>query len=647
MSFVADTLRLERPETILTVPLPNRVQYYPSPSDWRDEILYFLLPDRFSDGEEGGRQLYDRTSPAAFRPNGFRWDQWRSSGGDRFQGGTLQGITSKLDYIKDLGVTTVWVGPVFKQRTHLDTYHGYAIQDFLNVDSRFGTREDLINLVKEAHLRNLRVILDIIFNHSGHNWNYQNNNAEPNFLQWPNYHQFGNWIAADGSKLNGPLGVDDGVWPVELQVEHAYTRAGIGSLNDNDIDNPIAESKRSDFPGSFRDFNFDGNNTLGELARCYKYWIALTDCDGFRIDTLKHVSQESAAIFCNTIREYTSSLGKTNFLLVGEVAGGDSNARRYLEVIGSNLSATLDIGESRPILHEVAKGQIEPRIYFELIKNWLPELGSHRNSSSRHVTILDDHDHVFGKKTRFSTDSPILHQAIVGTAIQLFSLGIPCIYYGTEQAFSGPEKTERDQWLPDFGTDLDQSLKKDRYLRETMFGAHHPRASGNAGVLGQRDTSLPGFGAFGSVGAHFFDKDFEVYRRIAALAEVRARLPVMRYGRLYQRQISNFSAPFDWAKAGELISWSRLLDEEECLCVINGNPTSFRGGDIVVDSSLNSGNTSFFEVLLNTKEIVTGDSYQGTHPKGEQLPVQWRNGTAYISIRNLTPGEVIVLNNHP
>ena len=71
---------------------------------------------------------------------------------------------------------------------------------------------------------------------------------------------------------------------------------------------------------------------LDLLAGCYKYWIALTDCDGFRIDTLKHVTFEQARNFCGTIKEFAANLGKQNFFLVGEVAGGDFAADRYLDV---------------------------------------------------------------------------------------------------------------------------------------------------------------------------------------------------------------------------------------------------------------------------------------------------------------------------
>src|SRR5690242_8366776 len=115
--------------------------YLASPVDWRNEILYFLLVDRFSDGLEAERPLLDRRELASARPaaaNGepWRWDRWAESGAERWQGGTLHGVLSKLPYLKALGVTTLWLSPVFKQRGHENSYHGYGVQDFLDVDPR-------------------------------------------------------------------------------------------------------------------------------------------------------------------------------------------------------------------------------------------------------------------------------------------------------------------------------------------------------------------------------------------------------------------------------------------------------------------------------------------------------------------------------
>jgi hypothetical protein len=137
---------------------------------------------------------------------------------------------------------------------------------------------------------------------------------------------------------------------------------------------------------------------------------------------------------------------------------------------------------------------------------------------------------------------------------------------------------------------------------------------------------------------------------------VRRLYPSLRYGRQYQREISNFGAKFTLPGAGELIAWSRVLDDEEALCIVNGHGVAPRGGDVVVDSILNSasaagnpwdGGAPFLEVVANTAEAAAGGVYRGTHPVGERLPVLQRNGTACVEIRDVSPSEVLVLINRP
>ena len=620
--------------------------YYPSPVDWASEVLYFLLPDRFSDGQDQNRPLFDRSqAPSAARPNEFRWDEWAKSGGDRWQGGTLQGIKSRLDYLADLGITAVWIGPIFKQRRHSNEYHGYGVQDFLEVDPHFGKRQDLVDLVIAAHDRKIRVILDVIFNHSGHNWDYKDSDKDPAYKPWPGFYEKGPWLDAQGHQTAASEDLPDneeetGVWPKELQPDRCYTRAGKGSLSGEDLSDDHAEFRRTDFDGSFRDFNLDDKETLNALARCYAYWIALTDIDGMRIDTLKHVPQEEARNFCGAIKEFATTLGKADFFLVGEVGGQDDNAHKYLDSLELNLNATLDIGGSRTALTSVAKGLAKPADYFDIIGVWTPILGSHRNSAHRHVKVIDDHDHVFGKKLRFSTNAASERQVAAALGIQLLTLGIPCIYYGTEQAFAGPEKAEQ-QWLPGFGG-------SDRYLREAMFGPEHPRQSGADGLkpgAAGIDETLPGFGAFGTVGQHFFDQQFHVYQRAKELIRIRQTSPTLRYGRQYVRSIRNFKQPFVEAQGGELIAWSRILYEEELLCVVNSHGTDDRGADVIVDKNLNSAAGCFFEVIANTAQVAAGSGYSGTHKVGERLPVLVEGDTAYVEIRNIPASETIVLRN--
>jgi glycosidase len=645
MSFTDTQLGQNRPASVRDIDLPRRERYHPSPADWRDETLYFLLPDRFSDGQEQSRALLDRrdlTSARPTLPNGeaWRWDRWAQSGAARWQGGTLAGIRSKLGYLKKLGVTTLWIGPVFKQRGHLDSYHGYGIQDFLDVDPRFGDRRDLAELIADAHAAGLRIILDIIFNHSGPNWLYPPETPGGPFM--PRYtggrYPFGSWRGDEGQPVAQIQSGEDGVWPIELADAESYTRAGTGDLGVGDLDDPQAEHKRSDF-FDLRDFRLERARTLNDLSRCYKYWIALTDCDGFRMDTLKHVSFEEARNFCGSIKEFAANLGKSDFFLVGEVAGGDYNQDRYLDVVGMNLNAALDIGEMRLALNGVAKGLVAPGRYFEGFDPGRAVMGSHRNLGRRHVSILDDHDHVFGEKLRFSSEAASEHQVAAGVVLQLFTLGIPCVYYGTEQALAGPETSER-KWLPEWG-------RSDRYLREAMFGPAHPRKPGRDGLESPDglDNSLPGFGPFGTAGQHCFDETNPVYLRIAAACEVRKRYPALRYGRQYLRPIAEIaSEQFNDAGAGQIVAWSRVLDDEEALCVVNASGLDERGARVLVDADLNPPGSEM-TVVLSTAQTA---GISGSHQVGETVQVERAaDGKAYVEIHRLLPSEAIVLSSHP
>jgi len=635
--FAEQMLKKPRPERVREIALPRRADSFASPVDWQDEVLYFLFVDRFSDGAEHQRPLLDRRRIRAARGEGWSWAAWADSGANRWQGGNLRGVISKLDYLGRLGVTALWLSPVFKQRGYENSYHGYAIQDFLEIDPHFGDRADLVELVRQAHERGIRVLLDVVFQHSGTNWLYPP--ETPGGPYEPVYttgrHPFGAWRGEDGLPIDAIRTPEDGVWPAELQDPERYTRAGFGDLAAGDINEPGAEHKRSDFY-SLRDFNLDAPRLLDDLARCFKYWIALTDVDGFRLDTLKHVSLEQARAFCSTLKEFAANLGKHNFFLVGEVAGGDFTEDRYLDVLQAELNAALDIGEARLALGNVAKGLAHPDAYFDGFDPGHAIMGSHRHLGTRHVSICDDHDHVFGPKVRFSCDAASEHQVVAAVALQLFTLGVPCIYYGTEQALAGPEPSERP-WIPEWG-------HADRYLREAMFGPIHPRASGRASLRSDSmDTALPGFGPFGTAGRHCFDLGHPVFQRIQAMLAARAALPVLRHGRQYRRPFSIMGAPFATSGAGEILAWSRILDDEEALCVINTHGQQFRGGDVLVDASMNDPDASF-RVIVNTAQTIDA-GYSGTHAVGSTISTRTRDGTRFLEIRDLPPSEVLVLIN--
>ena len=629
-------IEIDAPRSLANANLRPRGPVHPSPADWRDQILYFLLPDRFSDGQESARPSFDRAQPNEHRASDRR--AWMQAG-RVFQGGTLGGIRSKLPYLRGLGVTALWIGPVWKQRRDLQTYHGYGIQDFLDIDPRFGTRQDLRDLVDAAHAHGMFVILDVIYNHSGNNWFYENAGVPSETMPYrfdPPY-PLSRWRSAAGQPISAEnIGSrDDAVWPIEFQDPEFYTRAGqIGRWDPESWENPLDprnEFRRGDF-FSLKDlrvqegqpFVFDprASAALGALVKTYQYWIALTDCDGFRVDTVKHVSFEASRNFCGAVHEYAESIGKENFLVLGEVTGGAGMARSYLDIFGRNLDAALDLGQPMDILSATAKGLGDPGTFFAQFGGH-DDLGTHRELGRYHVSMIDDHDLISrDPKARFSAangGASRYLQVAHAVGLQLTTLGIPCIYYGTEQAFDGSE-ADHDLAIEGLGSD-GKIPERDRYLREAMFGGT--------------------FGAFRTSGCHFFDPDHPTYLRIAALARIVTRRDgvgmTLRRGRQYPREV-NFGQGYLPPRQGELVAWSRLLFDQEVVTALNTHGAAGRGGLVTVDRQLHAPGSRFF-VLYRSDWT---DAQLRALPTDETVDVIDDGGRSAIHI-DLAPAGMMVL----
>ena len=206
------------PQDLSDLDLTPRGAVFPSPLLWRNHIFYQILPDRFSDGREQERPLFDRHNPLQHRvQNKAAWMR----AGLSFTGGTLRGVISKLDYLQGLGVTGLWLNPAFKQRQDLATYHGYAIQNFLDIDPRFGTRQDLRDLVDAAHARGMVVLLDIVIDHTGNNWYYgpdlTGRNEESLPYRYDPPYSVAGWRSGDGHCVAAIDTAEDGCWPKEFQ----------------------------------------------------------------------------------------------------------------------------------------------------------------------------------------------------------------------------------------------------------------------------------------------------------------------------------------------------------------------------------------------------------------------------------------------
>ena len=362
--------------------------FHPSPGAWEDQVLYFLLVDRFSDGNEKGvLDNAGKPSETGKTPLFYPADEnnavdtlakaakWRDAG-NTWVGGNLKGLTAKLGYLKRLGVTAVWVSPVFKQAPWDKTsYHGYGIQNFLDIDPHFGTPDDLRDMVKTAHDLGIYVVLDIIVNHAADVFAYAPDRYETRDQNGKKYHDV-RWdncpyeVKGFRDKSGrptlpfGPLDAtpefaawpDAGIWPRELQTPDAWTRKG--EMRNWDA---FPEYEEGDF-FAYKDVHLgEGENgfvpseALRALTDCYKYWTAFADLDGFRLDTVKHMGRGAVTFFAREIHDFALSLGKNNFYLIGEIAGGRVSAWQTMKDTG--LDAALALDELPTLFRNVVTGR--------------------------------------------------------------------------------------------------------------------------------------------------------------------------------------------------------------------------------------------------------------------------------------------------
>jgi len=548
--------------------------FFPSPPAWEDEVLYFLLLDRFSDDNENrykdidGQLVITGTTPLfqdADNGNAVQNEtdakNWRNAGA-RFVGGTLKGLESKIGYLSRLGITTIWISPVFQQVPSSQTYHGYGIQYYLNVEPRFGSRDDLVSLVNIAHSHGIRVILDIILNHAGDVFSYRPEELRCDIIKDGQVVRKEACWQADGTvygvqgfrneagepelpfePVDASLFPDSAIWPAEFQDPETFTRKG--RIRNFDYD---PEFREGDFV-SLKDIrlgegpvdDYRPSAALMHLCEAFKFWIAFADIDGFRVDTVKHMDDGASRLFTSVIHEFAETIGKENFYLIAEITGGREAAFHTLETVG--MDAALGINDIPDKVEYLVKGFRDPRNYFDLFRNSrLVKKESHVWFRDRIVTTFDDHDQVRkgNNKSRFAnSESPqqegSQRSALAVLALLTTTMGIPCIYYGSEQQFDG-------------------NGDNDRYIREAMFGG--------------------AFGAFRSRNRHFFNENGFVYQELAKILRIRKSNIVIRRGRQFLRQISGDGQNFGFPRMigdeiRSIVSWSRIFSDREVLLAIN------------------------------------------------------------------------------
>jgi glycosidase len=428
-------------------------------------------------------------------------------------------------------------------------------------------------MVQAAHRHGIYVILDIILNHSGDVFAYAPDRhwtEDPGSGHWyldPRW-DGGTYPVTGYRDASGqptlPFGEIDlaahpqawphgAIWPGELQDPDTFTERG--RISNWDHDPEFLEGDFYDLKdihlGSGTVDNFETSRALVALSQVYKFWIAYADIDGFRVDTVKHMDPGATRFFTSVIHEFAQKIGKENFYLIGEITGGRSRAFTTLETTG--LDAALGIDDIPDRLEYLVKGYRDPAEYFDLFRNsMLVQKESHIWFRNKVVTLYDDHDQVRkgGHKARFCAGDPAYRRlALNALALNATTLGIPCIYYGSEQGFDG----EGDS---------------DRFIRESMFGGE--------------------FGAFRSRDRHFFDEEHPLYVELGKILALRREKIALRRGRQYLRQISGDGQSFGLPDMLEgrmlsIVPWSRIFDDQHILAAINTDPDGPRTAWVSLD----------------------------------------------------------------
>lgn len=367
------------------------------------DVMYLLMPDRFSNGNPKNDDMPNMLEKAN------RQDPLGRHGGD------IEGINNHLDYFNDLGVTALWLNPVLENNMPERSYHGYAVTDLYKVDARFGSNEDYIKLVKDAHSKGIKIIMDMIFNHVGTGYYWKDDLPMQNWYnQWPEFTR---------SNFRGMVVSDP-----------------------NSSDSDYEKMVKGWFDTSMADLNQNNDLLANFLIQNSIWWVEYVGLDGIRQDTYPYCYKDFMATWMERLLEEYP-----DFNVVGEVwlsyptsvaywLNNETNKDGYK----SNLTDVFDF----PLMYSISKA-------FNENEGW--DIGTARlwetiaqdyvySNTEGLVTFADNHDgDRFYTKIKENIDSYKLAMTFL-----LTTRGTPQIYYGTEILMTGEEHKGHGDIRKDF-----------------------------------------------------------------------------------------------------------------------------------------------------------------------------------------------------
>ncbi|MFI9391695.1 pullulanase-type alpha-1,6-glucosidase [Streptomyces bauhiniae] len=488
-------------------PSDARLAAEPARHDDTREQFYFVMPDRFANGDRSNDRggLTGSRLSTGYDPTdkGF------------YQGGDLKGLTQRLDYIKGLGTTAIWLAPIFKNRPVQGSgadasagYHGYWITDFTQVDPHFGTNADLKGLIAKAHAKGMKVFFDVITNHTADlvdyeekSYDYLSKGAFPYLTK--DGRPFDDADYADGRK-KFPA-VDTSSFPRTPAVR---SRSKVPAwLNDpamyhNRGDSTFAgeSAEYGDFSG-LDDLWTERPEVVSGMERIYQRWVRDFAVDGFRIDTVKHVNMDFWTQWATALDKYAAERGRKNFFMFGEVYSADTSVTSPYVTRG-RLDATLDFPFQDAARAYASQGGSAKKLAGVFGDDY--KYTTDKANAYEQVTFLGNHD--MGRIGYFlkqddpkASDAEILRKDRLANQLMFLSRGNPVVYYGDEQGFTGS------------GGDKD--------ARQTMF------ASQVADYLDDDE-----IGTTRTHARDAYDTKAPLYRDIAALAKLRKANPALTDG---------------------------------------------------------------------------------------------------------------------
>ena len=438
----------------------------------QDDVFYFVLPDRFYNGDtsndNGSKTI--KISQGGFKPEFM--------GG--YHGGDIPGLEQKLDYIQNMGVTAIWLTPILRNQAvqnGVSGYHGYWVLDFTEIDPHLGSNADLKSFIDSAHDRGIKVFFDIITNHTADVIKYKECHGDDG-MGWSSdnkkcpYKSLAQIAAGDTYTTVIPKGSEGVKVPAWLNDPKHYHNQGDTSFEGEN-------SLYGDFFG-LDDIDTDSQEVVDGMVDIFKNIVTQFKPDGFRVDTVKHVNMEFWQQFSPAVEAHAKSIGIPNFFMFGEVYSGDSDVLSSYTTTGK-LNSVLDFGFQGAVYDAIVANKGT-----KSLENLFANDYKYNDSDSTANDLLNfigNHDMgrfgYFLSNPEFNySNEQKYERSKLAHGLMYFARGIPVVYYGDEQGFTGTggDHLARQDMMPSLVPEFidDESIASSKTPAADNFDTTHP-----------------------------------------------------------------------------------------------------------------------------------------------------------------------------